>query len=136
MALKNVSIRFVAKGLRQRGANLYAANLRGGFYSLCREGSSSTWKYADGTVAFTFLFALSRRVFVNRSSLDGQLTSPVGVTIHTRLRGRICRYRVPVKSKHRGLSASCTPDLGSLVSRTPPAGATGSGGFAANQAAH
>ena len=110
----------------------------GGFYSLCREGSSST----GGPHALVcvheglFLFALSRRVFVNRSSLDGRLTSPVGATIHTRLRGRICRYRVPVKSKHRGLSASCTPDLGSLVSRTPPAGATGSGGFAANQAAH
>ena len=87
-------------------------------------------------LVLTFLFALSRRVFVNRSSLDGQLTSPVGVTVHTRLRGRICRYRVPVKSKHRGLSASCTPDLGSLVSRTPPAGVTGSGGFAANHAAH
>ena len=94
-----VSIRFVAKGLRQL---LVPA--------------------PEGVETTMFLFALSRRVFVNRSSLDGRLTSPVGATIHTRLRGRICRYRVPVKSKHRGLSASCTPDLGSLVSRTPRQG--------------
>ena len=118
-----VSIRFVAKGLRQLRFGFVGPMAWLGFYSLCREGSSSTT--ADEIVLIVeemFLFALSRRVFVNRSSLDGRLTSPVGATIHTRLRGRICRYRVPVKSKHRGLSASCTPDLGSLVSRTPRQG--------------
>ena len=189
-----VSIRFVAKGLRQLRFGFVGPMAWLGFYSLCREGSSSTTAdeivlivdemflfalsrrvfvnssaeslasplrflfalsrrvFVNGATVSTagcvlvsirfvakglrqllvpapegvettmFLFALSRRVFVNRSSLDGRLTSPVGATIHTRLRGRICRYRVPVKSKHRGLSASCTPDLGSLVSRTPRQG--------------
>ena len=118
-----VSIRFVAKGLRQllvpapEGVEttmfLFALSRRV-FVNARGRPLTTAWAM--------FLFALSRRVFVNRSSLDGRLTSPVGATIHTRLRGRICRYRVPVKSKHRGLSASCTPDLGSLVSRTPRQG--------------
>ena len=58
-ALSRVSIRFVAKGLRQRldPSDLY--RLAPGFYSLCREGSSSTRLPLDfavsGTVSIRFV---------------------------------------------------------------------------------
>ena len=83
-----VSIRFVAKGLRQLYSG-WVQRVYSSFYSLCREGSSSTWDLArrgqylgfyslcrEGSSSTTrrrrcgrsdpFLFALSRRVFVNR----------------------------------------------------------------------
>ena len=94
-----VSIRFVAKGLRQhhiqqswpqaltevflfalsrrvfvnRGSRGSGHNPRR-FYSLCREGSSSTrHRYRPPACRHVFLFALSRRVFVNVKKLRGLL---------------------------------------------------------------
>ena len=71
-----VSIRFVAKGLRQLRFGFVGPMAWLGFYSLCREGSSSTT--ADEIVLIVdemFLFALSRRVFVNSSAES--LASPL-----------------------------------------------------------
>ena len=75
-----VSIRFVAKGLRQRD-RLRKTVLPRGFYSLCREGSSSTTHQLDHAVQAGrwFLFALSRRVFVNKSTFCEQAAELVSI---------------------------------------------------------
>ena len=75
-----VSIRFVAKGLRQRD-RLRKTVLPRGFYSLCREGSSSTAHQLDHAVQAGrwFLFALSRRVFVNKSTFCEQAAELVSI---------------------------------------------------------